>query len=63
MLPILEAENQEDQTQNKDFVQVKQQLFDTKGSSDNILESHITDTGDHLQHQEVVTSIAQANID
>ena len=59
----IESEDQEDQTQNNDIEQVKQQLFNTKGSSDNIPESHITVTGYPLQHQEVVTSIIQANID
>ena len=61
--PILEAEDQEDQTQNKDVVHVKWQLFDTKESSDNIPESHITDTGYSLQHQEATISKPQANID
>ena len=61
--PILEAEDQEDQTQNKELVQVKRQLFDTTESSHNIPESHIPDTGYSLQHQETTTSKAQVNID
>ena len=57
--PILEAEYQEDHTQNNKVVQVKRQLFDTKESSNNILESHLTDTSCSLQHQEATISKPQ----
>ena len=60
--PTLEAVDQEDQTQNKKLVQVKWQLFDTKESSDNIPESHVTDTGYSLQHQEETISKPQLSL-
>ena len=57
--PILEVEDKEDDTQNKDNVHVKQQLFNSKESTDNILESPVEDTGNPLQQQRVLTSTVQ----
>ena len=42
--PMLEVEEQVDQTLKKEFVPVKQQSLDVTGSTYNILESQMTDT-------------------
>ena len=60
---MLEADNKEDHTLQQDFVHVKRQLFDTDELGDNIPESHVVDTGYFPQHQDEVTTIAEANID
>ena len=60
---MLEVEEQVDQTLKKQSVPVKQQSLDVKGSTDNIPESQMTDTGYSLQQLAIVNSIAHTDID
>ena len=61
--PMLEVEEQVDQILKKQFILVKQQSLDVTGSTDNIPESQMTDTGYPLQQPVIVNSIAHVDID
>ena len=51
ILPVLEVADKEDAIQNKDILHVKRQLFDSKESTDDTLESPVEDTGSPLGYQ------------
>ena len=54
--PVLLVQDKEDTIQSQDILNIKQQLFDSNESMDDILESPI-------KYQKVLTNILQTNID
>ena len=62
MSPVLQVQDNEDIIQSQDILHIKQQLFDSNESMDNIPESPIEDTGKPSEDQKVLTNVLQTNI-